>query len=167
MLRAVLLALALAGCASDPAGLQRLAEEFQVFQGLRAGPAELRDGGERLDVFVGVPAEGWAPPDPVEFRDVLYCVASNPAGRPLPEVVERLNLAPSHRPLVMYGRRLSGRHEHWWGGIDCEVSAIGIWHEKARGYVYYDLEHRRPWWEWRAVLGAMRLVVETAVDVAK
>jgi hypothetical protein len=74
---------ALMACAPVTSGPEQLAIRYETFQGLRAAPAELRDGGERLDLFLGVPSEA---PATGPFEEVIYCLAENPNKDPLPEM---------------------------------------------------------------------------------
>jgi hypothetical protein len=108
-------------------------------------PAELRDGNERLDVFIGIPEErdqGAVLPlgEGLRFKEVLYCVAFKRDEDPLPEVAERINAAPADKPIYLYAQRIKGKYRIWWDGVDCEIKAIAVWHVAARRYVYFDTE---------------------------
>lgn len=135
-----------------------------MFQGLRVGASELRDGDERLDIFIGVPAE--EPEDPLaegpQFSEVLYCVAFRREEDPLPEVHERIEASPPEKAIYLYGKRVRGRfRDTWWDGPDCLVEAIGVWHVKARRYVYFGTAET--WWASHTAKGILQKVVEAGL----
>lgn len=124
----------------------------------------MRDGDQRLDIFIGVPAA--ESPDPLvsgpQFKEILYCVAFRKEEEPLPEVHERIEKAPADKLIYLYGKRVRGRfRDTWWDGPDCQVEAIGVWHVKARRYVYFGTAET--WWGSQAAKGILKKAVEAGV----
>ncbi len=124
----------------------------------------MRDGKKRLDVFIGTPVE--EPEDPLaegpQFGEILYCVAFRREKDPLPEVWERIEASPADKPIYLYGKRTRGRfRETWWDGPDCQFDAIGVWHVKARRYVYYGTAES--WYAGHVAKGILQKVVETSL----
>ncbi len=151
-------------------GPDYLAEKHEVFHGLRVAASELRDGDERLDIFIGVPEEVEEPVDPLaegpQFREILWCVAFRVEEDPLPEVHERIEAAPPEKEIWLYGKRARGRfRDIWWDGPDCHVEAIGVWHVKARRYVYYGTAESG--WASRVAKGVLKKTVDEALDLGK
>ena len=122
-------------------GATHLGETYETFQGYRSAPAELRHGGKRLDIFLGVLNDE---AETREYKEILYCIAQNDDKRPLPEAVERINASPEEKTIYIYGQRIVGKHEIWWDGLDCVAQAIAVWHNERAGYVYYDLNYSDP-----------------------
>lgn len=128
----------------------------------------MRDSDERLDIFIGTPAE--EPDDPLaegpQFTEILYCVAFRREEDPLPEVHERIEASPPEKAIYLYGKRVRGRfREIWWGGVDCQFDAIGVWHVKARRYVYYGTAES--WWAGHVAKGLLERAVETGVKAGE
>ncbi len=135
---------------------------------MRVGASELRDGYKRLDIFIDVPTE--EPNDPLvggpQFSEILYCVAFRREEDPLPEVHERIEGSPPGKLIYLYGKRVRGRFKDtWWDGPDCQVEAIGVWHVKARRYVYYGTAET--WWAGNLAKGILQKIVETGLKTGQ
>ncbi len=160
----LLAALFFTGCAkpTEP-GEKRLPKMFgQAYQGVRAAEPDLLDGGERLDLFLGVVAEPdpEAPGEVPQFVDVIYCVATNREEDPLPEVSGLVSKTPPDRMIYIWGAAVRNKHGFWWAGVDCEAKAIAVWHHKAAKYVYYDLVYGRPFLQWRHIRALLKEAVK-------
>lgn len=166
--------LLLTGClfgGSKP-GAVHLAEEYETFQGFRVADAQLRDGEERLDIFIGIPEEPkeGEPQNPageeMRFKEVIYCVAENREEEPLPEVHGLINGTPADKRIYLYGKRVKEKYKIWWDGLDCKAYAAAIWHVKARKYLYYDLKYGTPLREWLSIRRILKKAVEKGTDAA-
>ena len=150
--------LLMVGCASSPKNPKQVIEEYEVFQGVRVAEAELKDGNERLDIYLGVRGDD---PEEEGHESVVFCIAENPEEEPLPEIAALINQTPSDKPIYLYGVKVTEKYGHWYGGLDCRVKAIAVWHTKAERYVYVDPEHA-PSWKWQDFRGVLRRAVKKA-----
>ncbi len=156
-------------CAARGPGAKRLPETLgQPYQGVRAAAPDMPDGEKRLDIFLGVLPEETEPrlePEP-EFENVIYCVALNEEKDPLPEVAALISVTPADKLIFVYGKPVTTKFGFWWDGVDCAAVAIGVWHPKARKYVYFDLSYGTPLWQWRFIRAALVKAVGNAADKA-
>ncbi len=150
-------------------GAKRLPETAVTYQGVRAAAPDMPDGAKRLDLFLGVLPETdereRLDAEPV-FEKVIYCVAINPEKDPLPEVARLIEAAPADKLIFVYGKPVTEKLGFWWDGVDCTAIAVGVWHAKARKYVYFDLVYGRPVWQWRYIRAALSNAVEKAANKA-
>jgi hypothetical protein len=151
-------------------GAKTVAEKFgEPYQGFRSSPPELLDKNRRLDVFLGVPEETEEDESldaPVEYKDVIYCVALNDEKRPLPEVFKLISEGPADKLIFIWGAPVSKKKQWWWDGITCEAKAIAVWHPKARRYIYFDVSYGTPVLKWRNIRRALKIVVEKGAKAA-
>ncbi len=159
----------LTGCAVRGPGAKRLPEKLgQPYQGVRAAAPDMPDGEKRLDIFLGVLPETEEPrlEDALEFERVIYCVALNPEKKPLPEVAKLIEATPADKLIFIYGEPITEKYGFWWDGVDCAAIAVGVWHTKARKYVYYDLIYGTPLLQWRFIRATLVRAVQKAADKA-
>ena len=154
------------GCQS-PRNVQRLGERYEIFQGVRAAAADLKDGNKQLDVFLGLEGEEERRPgDP--FPEVVYCKAWNPEEKVLVQLAELINGAPSDKMLYIYGKRFTKKYKQYYGGLDCIIYAVGVWKPKAQKHIYLDAAYGEGWREgknWLDFVAAVMKGGKKAVEV--
>ncbi len=173
MIRIAAIALMLLAACASPSGpgAKVVAAKFgDPYQGIRAAAAELAPDHRRLDLFIGEPV---AVPEGEErlnasreFSRIIYCVALNEEKDPLMEVHALIERGRSDKLIFIYGEPITKQHGFWLDGVDCIAKAIGVWHPKARRYVYYDLAYDTPVWRWRYMHRILRNAVRKAGETA-
>lgn len=131
--------------------VQALASKYSTFQGIRAGAAELQDGNKELEVFLGTGEIS----DEEPFSEVLYCKAYNEEKKPLIKLLDLINDTPGDKVIFLYGKKVKDKYKEYYSGLDCVFVAVGVYHTKARRYIYMDAVYGqsfKDYWSWKVFM---------------
>lgn len=153
-----------------PRAMQGLAKSYIVLQGKLASAPQIKEGGDLLEIYLGVGERSTAPeakltdvdtgeevamPEAVigldvRFESIKYCIAFNKEEKKRLENALGLMTASvsADKPVFLYVKLIEGRKYMWfYDGLDCVVFAVGVWHPQAQKYVTLDTAYGLTWYD--------------------
>ncbi len=158
------------GCAGslkrNPRSIQGLAKEHVVLQGRLAAAPQIKEGGDVLEVYLGV---GEVDPEPApvlideetgevievpgapidevaKFEDILYCIAYNEEEEIRLKDASELMIEAGDKIVFLYAKMIEGRKFMWfYDGLDCVIYAVGVYHTQAKKYITLDTSYGLSW----------------------
>lgn len=164
----------------DPRSIQGLAKEYVVLQGKLASAPQIKEGGDALEIYLGV-GEVDPEPDPVlideetgepievpgspidevkKFDDIQYCLALNKEEKIRLKDAAELMINAGDRPIFLYAKMIEGRKFMWfYDGLDCVVYAVGVYHVHAKKYITLDTAYGLGWSEALSFKGIVKKIL--------